>query len=405
MISHLYVSIVEKQLQIAALKNNLQVHSKALEISHQRLNDVLNLVKERKALEVKEDATLNCLRYWFVLIRCKIFAPKSAEIANASRPMLPSTQSNKVELLSEPMKEAAHEATALELRDFVDVNTAISTFSSIGWCLIALSILSRKPKVEELQMLSTSYSAIKFPDAKCIGLIRSIIGRASSWQNQVKKLQDAIDCSNNPTPEVNVLQELLSTANSIPVVTEEYTWLENVIADECRTHCICERPLRMSLMLSCDACGKYFHGTCVQVSQVEAETLPQWLCSSCSGSSSNKIAPKIYSRVRRWKQPCCDDDVSSSAPNPAFIWPPFGLADSSEAVASFGALACSANVENMIRPQLKSQLKEDSDIITDVSIESSTDFINDASGYQSCHKENGRQPPQSLDDSGKLSHF
>ena len=46
--------------------------------------------------------------------------------------MLLLTHTNKVELLSEPMKEAAQEATALAVRDFADVNMVISSLSSTG---------------------------------------------------------------------------------------------------------------------------------------------------------------------------------------------------------------------------------------------------------------------------------
>jgi hypothetical protein len=402
-------------LLVADLKNKLQANSKALELCHQRLNDILNLVKDRKALEDKEDTMLYSLRYWFVLVRCKILAPKSADIADAHRSMLLFTHTNKVELLSEPMKEAAQEATALALRDFADVNMVISSLSSIGWCLIALNILRRKPKMEELQMLSTNFSAIKLPDAKCIGLIRSILARASSWQCQVRKLLDPASCNTNFTPELHVLQEHLSAANSIPVAMEEFTWLENVIADGFRKHCICEGPLRMSPMLSCDSCGKWFHGTCVQVSEAEAETLPRWLCSSCSGSSL-MIEPKPYSRVRRWIPSRSDDDVSSSAPNPALIWPPTGffnesedvekllresekllcMKKSSEAVASPGSMDLK---EHMIKPFIPStQVKVDSDFNPDTAMETS-DFIKDTSGDQTSRVENDEQDPQPLDDS------
>ena len=371
----------------------MQVSSKALEQSHQKLNDILNLVKDRKALENKEDSTLYSLRYWFVLIRCKIIAPKSIDIADASRPILSSDNVTSLELLSEPMKEAVQEATALELLDFVDVNTVISNFSSIGWCLLALNILRRKPKIEELQLLSTSCSAIKFPDTKCIGLIRSMITRVTSWQNQVRRILDCASTSTNSTPEVTVWHEQLSTASSIPVITEESTWLENIVADGCRKHCICEGPVRMSLMLSCDACGKWFHGACIQVSEAEAETLPIWLCSSCSGSS-NPVEPKIHSRIRRWKPSHSEYDASNSAPNPALIWPPFGLADSSEAVTSFGGLVCSMDLANMKRPQPPSQqLKEDSDVALDT-LKDDSDVARNTADNHVHHIENDKADNQ-----------
>lgn len=351
----------------------MQVSSKALEQCHQRLNDTLNLSKERKAIENKEDAMLYSLRYWFVLIRSKIMAPKSMDIACASLPMLASDNLTNLDLLSEPMKEAVREATALELVDFVDVNTVISNFSSIGWCLIALNILRRKPKIEELKFLSSSYAAIKFPDAKCIGLIRTIITRATSWQSQVRRLLDVT----TPISDVNAWHEQLTVASSIPVFTEESTWLENVISDGCRKHCICDGPIRMSLMLSCDACGKWFHGSCVQVSEAEAESLPLWLCSSCTGPST-LLEPKLQGRVRRWKPSHSEDDVSNKAPNPLLLWPPFGLAHSSEAVASFGGLVCSMNLEDMKRPQLPSQRPNEEPDVTSFTLKEDSDFVYDA---------------------------
>ena len=353
------MTLSDTQLQIAELKVTLQVSSKSLEQSHHRLNDIMNLSKEKKTLENREDSMIYCLRYWFVLIRCKIIAPKSMDIADTSRPTLSSDSLSRVDLLSDPMKEAIREAAVLELLDFVDVNTAISNFSTIGWCLIALSILRRKPKVEELQLLSSSYSVIKVPDAKCVALIRSMITRATSWQSQIRQLFDLASANSHPSIEASTWHEQLSLASSIPMITQEYTWLENIIADGCSKHCICQGPVRLSLMLSCDACGKWFHGSCVQVSEAEAESSPIWTCPSCSGSTTSHLEKKDHSRVRRWKPSYDEDDVSNIAPNPSLIWPPFGLSDNPEAVACFGGLVCSIDLANMKRPQVPPQSIQD----------------------------------------------
>ena len=46
-------------------------------------------------------------------------------------------------------------------------------------------------------------------------------------------------------------------------------------------YCICRRPDRGDLMVQCDTCTVWYHGTCVGVTATEAVQMKAYICPPC----------------------------------------------------------------------------------------------------------------------------
>ena len=189
---------------------------------------------ERKNLEAREDALAIHLKKWCSnMVKQEVFAPSTREKAELSRPRNDGTT-------SAPMDKAVSYAEALGIANLPDIDGVLNSFKIFSWCLHALKVLMRKPRVEEIRsLLSHSDSGyFKLPEAKCVRMLRSMASRAQIWQSKAKKALTPVPGEKEPY-DLALLQEILVAAKQIPLTMPEEARLWNTIEDQGTRHCIC----------------------------------------------------------------------------------------------------------------------------------------------------------------------
>ena len=190
---------------------------------------------ERKNLEAREDALAIHLKKWCSnMVKQEVFAPSTREKAELSRPRNDGTTS------APPMDKAVSYAEALGIANLPDIDGVLNSFKIFSWCLHALEVLMRKPRVEEIRsLLSHSDSGyFKLPEAKCVRMLRSMASRAQIWQSKAKKALAPVSGEKEPY-DLALLQEILLAAKQIPLTMPEEARLWNTIEDQGTRHCIC----------------------------------------------------------------------------------------------------------------------------------------------------------------------
>lgn len=188
---------------------------------------------ERKNLEARENALAPHLKKWCTMVKQEIFAPSTREKAELSRPSSDGSTST-------PMGKAAAYADALGIANLPDIDVVLNSFKIFSWCLNALEVLIRKPRVEEVRSLIslTDSGYFKLPEAKCVRMLRSMASRAQIWQSRAKKALTPVPGENAPF-HISSLQEILFAAKQIPLIMPEEARLWNTIEDRGARHCIC----------------------------------------------------------------------------------------------------------------------------------------------------------------------
>mmetsp|Transcript_5259 Transcript_5259/g.7657 ORF Transcript_5259/g.7657 Transcript_5259/m.7657 type:complete len:594 (+) Transcript_5259:1165-2946(+) len=333
----------ENELVEKILKAN-----KAVEQCNVRLEELAHITEERKATESREDQMLAALRYWCVLLRLHVFVPTTQELAKKSCPVLSFSCKSANDLLSSPIREVLADAKKFGISDLPDVSLVEKLFQCIAWCLIAFTSLRRKPKIDELKCILKLAESVALPEVKSIGMIKSMISRASPWQVKVSKALAPIPGETKPF-DMQVLKELRNNMILIPIKYPEESKLLNAISDGGSRHCHCGGANDGRFMLCCDKCDKWFHGDCVNVQEEDSIKITNWICPDCSKLCNNVKSISIARRNKSSSSSSlpkakvyyiqANDDISPNAPNPEKLWPPFGLSDSAEAFTALGTAA------------------------------------------------------------------
>jgi PLU-1-like protein/PHD-finger len=304
-----------------------------------RLAQLSESAAEQKCLEDTEDKLSAQLRNWVLRVRSLVLVPSTVELATLSRPKLDGA-------LSDAMLSVAEDAKRLGLQEIRDVNAVLNSFKCIAWCLRAMSILARQPSSTEIVDLVDQASSIELPDEKSIRVIKSMTQRVAAWENKVSKALIPIPGEGKPF-NLDSLKELATTGDDIPVCMPLEQRLATVIDDGGCRHCLCGGPSDGRFMVGCDICDRWFHGHCVLVDKDTPENdLTDWICPPCAGSSTESTALNLCSFHDKYDV-CADDsdseegqDISSKAPDPDRLWPPFGLFGSTEAREVLGEECC-----------------------------------------------------------------
>ena len=148
-------------------------------------------------------------------------------------------------------------------------------------------------------------------------------------------------------------------------------------------------------MVGCDKCDRWYHGTCVGISGAEGEDLEHWFCPECKGLpvDPKPLIEKFHDTFECEVDDSEDDDVASKAPDPAALWPPFGLKDSKTALEALGKeimllqteeskLNADTRSATAILPVCEAVLVPSSTVECKVSIETSVETAPDR--HQSC---------------------
>ena len=188
---------------------------------------------ERKSLEAREDTLALNMKKWCNMVKQEVISPTTREKAEFSRPQSDGTT-------SAPMDKAKAYAETLGIANLPDIDSVLNSFKIFSWCLHSLSVLMRKPRVDEIRsLLSHSDSGyFKLPEAKCVRMLRSMSSRAQIWQSKAKKALLPVPGEKKPY-DISLLREIFFAAKQIPLIMPEEARLWSTIEDQGTRHCIC----------------------------------------------------------------------------------------------------------------------------------------------------------------------
>lgn len=316
----------------------------------------------RKRIENDEDLHAKKLRRWCIRVRSLVLVPAIESRAEEARPR-PEGE------LAPPMLSVMSDAKLLGISTLPDVCSMLNCFKCISWSMHTLSIISRKPKLGEMNFILSRASELSLPDEKALRTMKLMVQRALQWQGRVRKAL-APKPGETKALNVNMLQELLTNVEDTAVHIPETSMLTVAIEDKGARHCICGGPSDGSFMLRCDKCEKWFHGACMNVTKESSEALKQWLCLSCSGKDVEEVTSCALAESSHAKHSfTCqaemssseDDDKSPHAPDPSSLWPPFGLKGSTRAAEVLGGECLAIPDETIV---LGTLLDEDTKIMS-----------------------------------------
>lgn len=319
------------------VKANLEVIARLIQGCASRLKKIAEEEKEQKRLQDFEDKKSELLKHWIIRVRSLVVVPSTSKLGAESMP-------NRDGSISDAMKAALCEAEKLGLNSFADVKEVNNHFRCMGWCLRAIAILARQPTADELVSLVKASELINYPDEKAVRTIKSMAKRVTVWQNKVTKALSPIPGETQPY-SIHLLKELASAGDDIPVCMPLEVRLRSVIEDGGCRYCLCGGPSDGLFMVGCEHCDGWYHGHCVGVCrQTPEKLLDGWKCPKCVGPMDPMaIALQVDRFHENFESEAADDgdsvdteDISSNAPDPDEMWPPFGLFGSQKAAEVLG---------------------------------------------------------------------
>lgn len=368
---------VEEETAVGAVSNdNLtkeEIHEKLkmLSVSVQncfsRLKELTECVAEQKRLEDTEDRMSARLRSWVLRVRALVLVPSTIKLAALSMPKRDGS-------FSDAMLSVAEDAKRLGLHELNDVKAVLNCFGSMSWCLRAISIFARQPSSSEIASLVDQASSIELPDEKAIRIIKSMAQRVMAWENRVEKALTPIPGEGKPF-NLDALKLYAAAGDDIPVCMPLEQRLATVIDDDGCRHCLCGGPSDGRFMVGCDQCDLWFHGHCVNVGKnTPHDDLTDWRCPACEGGSTESINLHLDSFHDMYDVDADDSDsedgqdVSSKAPDPDRLWPPFGLFGSETAREILGEEICA--IPDCLDPLIATAAAEPSFATTDFASDS-----------------------------------
>lgn len=326
--------------------------TKALQIAEERLVVLAQKTLNRKNVEKREDQKGEMLRRWCVRVRSLVLVPSTQEQVESARP-LPNG------CLSTAMNMILDDAAKLGIVQFPDVEVVTNCFKCVSWSLFAMSIVARKPKLGEMNCVVLQASSLNLPEEKALRTMKSMIQRAAQWQAKAVKALAPKPGQTKPV-SVEMLKDLMVALEETPLRLPEAARVQVTIDDKGARHCVCGGPSDGRFMLCCSKCDSWFHGACINVTEESSAELKKWLCVHCSGGTPVTVDIPEGFIVEYDPDEVVgidseeDDDESPHAPNPAKLWPPFGLLGSVEAAEALGGECCAISDDTAIIPDSSS---------------------------------------------------
>ena len=336
-------------MSLTALQEKIAKANTTIANCEKRMEGYKTELIERKNLEAREDVLALSIKKWCAIVKQDIFAPRTLAKAELSRPGADGS-------LSAPMNKAKLYAESLGIDKLPDIDVILNSFKIFAWTLHSLEVLMRKPRAEEIRLILSHIDngSVKLGESKCVRMIKSMSSRAQIWQAKANRALAPL--SNDRTPyDLSVLKELLSGAKQIPLIMPEEARLWNTIEDRGTRHCICGGPSDGSFMLGCDNCDRWFHGSCMKIDKATGDALSKWICPPCTkgiyvqdtaaanvATETNTVSDDDNKFVNPMEQKY-HLDISSHAPDPSELWPPFNLRNDKEAVEVLGKAGESDN--------------------------------------------------------------
>lgn len=305
-----------------------------------RLGDIHEAIARRRNEEEIEDANADLLRRFCVVVRSLVLIPAELPLVEAGRPPADGD-------LSSPMKRVVEQAHAAGLERFQDVQDVINAFRCMCWSHRARDVLSKHPQFDDVHSLvrRATDANMRLPDEKALRILRGLSQRAAGWQIRVMK---AIAPSPGETRrfDLNHLRDLAKIGEDIPLCMPFEARLAATIDDNGNRHCVCGGPSDGRLMLSCDACERWFHCSCIGLSKDSLNDMDEWKCPSCLGAVLDPTMVHVEEFHNQFD--CCsdessdaDDESSSQSVEQRELWPPYGLLGTERSLHAIGQTACS----------------------------------------------------------------
>jgi hypothetical protein len=334
------------------LEMKLDKASKALQIAEERLVVLAQKTLDRKNMEKREDQKGEMLRRWCVRVRSLVLVPSTQEQVESARPLSKGCMSTAMDMI-------LGDAAKLGIVQFPDVEVVTNCFNCLSWSLFAMSVVARKPKLGEMNSVVSQASSLNLPEEKALRTMKSMIQRAAQWQAKAVKALAPKPGQTKPV-SVEMLKDLMGALEETPLRLPEAARVQVTIDDKGARHCVCGGPSDGRFMLCCNKCNSWFHGACINVTEESSAELEQWLCATCSGGTPVTVDipegfvveydPDEVVGIDSGE----DDDESPHAPNPAKLWPPFGLLGSVEAAEALGGECCAISDDTAIIPDSSS---------------------------------------------------
>ena len=128
-------------------------------------------------------------------------------------------------------------------------------------------------------------------------MLKAGISAARAWQNRIKRSKADQEGSSQ-----SLVDDLIEKHNKLIIaMPKELAKLKQAT----KGYCICRRPFE-GFMIGCDGCNEWYHGSCIGVSEAQAERVEKFLCVRCCvvrvfKASSSSIA----SIIRKWTSKRC----------------------------------------------------------------------------------------------------
>lgn len=150
-----------------------------------------------------------------------------------------------------------------------------------------LTMVDAKVLCEEADKLKLSCHELK--------VLRNAMKSTRSWFNRAKKCK--VDQGGTAANEVERLID--EHVDLLIVMPEEASKLKHAL----KGYCLCRRPYE-GFMIGCDGCDEWYHGSCIGVSENQADRYDKYLCVRCCVKRVFKSSScSVANTIRKWTSP------------------------------------------------------------------------------------------------------
>jgi len=180
----------------------------------------------------------------------------------------------------------------------------LSNRANIWSALVTKSFESEnKMTMQEAKELFDEGEQLKISCDK-LKVLRNALKGAKSWLNRVKR-SNFVHGETSSSDVAELIDEHESLDVSLP---DEIQKLKQAM----KGYCVCRRPYE-GFMIGCDSCDEWYHGTCIGVSEAQAERFDKYVCIRCAVEKTfYASANLVVSVIRKWT---CRNDLKKSRQN------------------------------------------------------------------------------------------
>lgn len=179
----------------------------------ERLEDLQKKLKEQKHMEAVEDKNAEKLRKWCIRVRSFVLIPSTDDLRENARPPLDGN-------ISKIMESVLLEAETFGIASLYDVASMRNLFHCMSWSLLGLSVINRKPTLEEMEVLISKATDLRLPDEKALKTMKLMAHRAEQVKLKIEKVLATRPGESKPVKQ-SVLNELVASTESVALIIPE----------------------------------------------------------------------------------------------------------------------------------------------------------------------------------------